>query len=44
MSDQQPTQIGTDDEQTVHREPAPTVREHNQRMDETHPYDRVGRR
>lgn len=29
MSEQQPQQIGTDDEQSEHRDPAPTVAEHN---------------
>lgn len=33
----QPMQIGTDDEQTVHRPPAPTVAEHNAAMAERLP-------
>lgn len=35
-------QIGADDEQTVHREPAPTVAEHNLAMFDR-PGERVGR-
>lgn len=35
-------QIGADDEQTVHRPPAPTVREHNMAMF-GRPGERVGR-
>lgn len=30
MSEQTPQQIGTDDEQSEHRPPAPTVAEHNE--------------
>lgn len=38
MSDQpQPTQIGTDVEQTVHRPPAPSPAEHNAAMAERLP-------
>jgi hypothetical protein len=29
VSEQQPQQIGTDTEQSVHRDPAPTPAEHN---------------
>lgn len=42
MSDQQPQQIGTDDEQTAHRQ-VPTVTEHNQHMHEQRPDDCIGR-
>jgi hypothetical protein len=41
MSDQQPQQIGTPDEQTAHRE-VPTVAEHNDRMHTERPDDCVG--
>ncbi len=38
MSDQSPTpRVGTDAEQSVHREPAPSVAEHNLTFD--HGYD-----
>lgn len=43
MSDQQPPrQIGTDDEQTVHRPPAPSPAEHTDRMREQRPGDCIG--
>ena len=38
----EPRQIGTDDEQTQHRD-VPTVTEHNQRMHEQRPDDCIGR-
>jgi hypothetical protein len=38
----EPQQIGTDDEQTVHRD-VPTVTEHNAQMREQRPDDCIGR-
>ena len=38
-----PRQVGTDEEQTVHRD-VPTVAEHNEQMREQHPDDCIGRR
>jgi hypothetical protein len=46
MSTEQPIpapQIGTDAEQAVHRDPAPTVAEHNEAFQQSHPDDVVGR-
>lgn len=46
MSEQHPQpqgQIGTPEEQTVHRPPAPSVAEHNEWMREHRPNDCVGK-